>query len=212
MVFGGVLGVVDTRISELLSRFRGWLREAACCECPQPLAKPTTREQTEVRHLPMPTISAPSDAVSLHDAGGSPARASGARAPGRSHTSRRPTRRLTSSRRSRRRCPRMTARAARIASGFAHKRRRLPTRPTCRYGPTRSCLALRHECAARGPRPTCGQRADGGDDGTGRRRSTATRAVLHATDMAVGVYRRVGFSQCGSATVFATAPVWSDED
>jgi hypothetical protein len=77
MVFGGVLGVVDTRISELLSRFRGWLREAACCECPQPLGKPTTREQTEVRHLPMPTISAPSDAVSLHDAGGSPARASG---------------------------------------------------------------------------------------------------------------------------------------
>ena len=38
------------------------------------------------------------------------------------------------------------------------------------------------------------------------------RAVLHATDQAVGVYGRVGFSACGSATVFATAPVWSDED
>lgn len=37
------------------------------------------------------------------------------------------------------------------------------------------------------------------------------RAVLHATDMAVGLYARVGFSACGSATVFATAPVWSDE-
>ena len=36
------------------------------------------------------------------------------------------------------------------------------------------------------------------------------RAVLHATDMAVGLYRRLGFSPCGSATVFATAPVWSD--
>lgn len=36
------------------------------------------------------------------------------------------------------------------------------------------------------------------------------RAVLHATDMAVGVYRRVGFTACGTATVFATAPLWSD--
>lgn len=38
------------------------------------------------------------------------------------------------------------------------------------------------------------------------------RAVLHATDMAVGLYARVGFSPCGSATIFATAPVWSEED
>ena len=38
------------------------------------------------------------------------------------------------------------------------------------------------------------------------------RAVLHATDMAVGLYTRIGFSRCGSATVFATAPVWSDDD
>ena len=36
------------------------------------------------------------------------------------------------------------------------------------------------------------------------------RAVLHATDRAVGLYRRVGFAPCGSATIFATAPVWSD--
>lgn len=38
-----------------------------------------------------------------------------------------------------------------------------------------------------------------------------THAVLHATDMAVGVYDRVGFSRCGEATVFATAEVWSDD-
>ena len=37
------------------------------------------------------------------------------------------------------------------------------------------------------------------------------RAVLHATEMAVGVYERIGFSHCGHATVYATAPVWSDE-
>ncbi len=37
------------------------------------------------------------------------------------------------------------------------------------------------------------------------------RAVLHATDVAVGVYRRTGFAPCGSATVFATAPLWTDE-
>jgi GNAT superfamily N-acetyltransferase len=37
------------------------------------------------------------------------------------------------------------------------------------------------------------------------------RAVLHATDIAVGVYERVGFERCGTATVFATADLWSDE-
>ena len=37
------------------------------------------------------------------------------------------------------------------------------------------------------------------------------RAVLHATEMAVGVYERIGFTHCGHATVYATAPVWSDE-
>ena len=36
------------------------------------------------------------------------------------------------------------------------------------------------------------------------------RAVLHATDMAVGVYRRTGFADCGSADVFATAPLWTE--
>jgi GNAT superfamily N-acetyltransferase len=37
------------------------------------------------------------------------------------------------------------------------------------------------------------------------------RAVLHATDMAVGVYRRAGFVDRCAITVFATAAVWSDE-
>ena len=36
------------------------------------------------------------------------------------------------------------------------------------------------------------------------------RVVLHATDMAVGVYARAGFARCGTAAVFATAPVWND--
>lgn len=37
------------------------------------------------------------------------------------------------------------------------------------------------------------------------------RAVLHATDMAVGVYRRAGFVDRCVITVFATASLWSDE-
>ena len=37
------------------------------------------------------------------------------------------------------------------------------------------------------------------------------RAVLHATDMAVGVYRRAGFVDRCTITVFATASLWSDE-
>lgn len=37
------------------------------------------------------------------------------------------------------------------------------------------------------------------------------RVVLHATDMAVGVYRRVGFVEQCTITVFATASLWSDE-
>jgi len=36
------------------------------------------------------------------------------------------------------------------------------------------------------------------------------RAVLHSTDMAVGVYRRVGFVERCTLTVFATASLWSD--
>jgi GNAT superfamily N-acetyltransferase len=35
------------------------------------------------------------------------------------------------------------------------------------------------------------------------------RAVLHSTPMAVGLYRRAGFVERGSLTVFATAPLWS---
>jgi GNAT superfamily N-acetyltransferase len=38
------------------------------------------------------------------------------------------------------------------------------------------------------------------------------RVVLHATDMAVPVYRRAGFVERCTITVFATAPVWSDDD
>jgi GNAT superfamily N-acetyltransferase len=37
------------------------------------------------------------------------------------------------------------------------------------------------------------------------------RAVLHSTDMAVGVYRRAGFVERCTITVFATASLWSDE-
>lgn len=37
------------------------------------------------------------------------------------------------------------------------------------------------------------------------------RAVLHATEMAVGVYRRAGFVERCTITVFATASLWSDE-
>lgn len=37
------------------------------------------------------------------------------------------------------------------------------------------------------------------------------RAVLHATDMAVGVYERVGFERCGEGTAYATAPIWSHD-
>lgn len=35
------------------------------------------------------------------------------------------------------------------------------------------------------------------------------RAVLHATDVAVGVYRRVGFARCATAPVYATTSIWS---
>lgn len=37
------------------------------------------------------------------------------------------------------------------------------------------------------------------------------RAVLHATPMAVGVYRRAGFVERCTITVFATAALWSDQ-
>jgi ribosomal protein S18 acetylase RimI-like enzyme len=43
------------------------------------------------------------------------------------------------------------------------------------------------------------------------RQDGCQRAVLHATDMAVGVYERAGFTGCGSATVHATASIWTDE-
>jgi ribosomal protein S18 acetylase RimI-like enzyme len=36
------------------------------------------------------------------------------------------------------------------------------------------------------------------------------RLVLHATDMAVTVYRRLGFATCATADVHATAPVWTN--
>ncbi len=36
------------------------------------------------------------------------------------------------------------------------------------------------------------------------------RIVLHSSDMAVGVYRRVGFVERCRFTVFATAPLWSE--
>jgi ribosomal protein S18 acetylase RimI-like enzyme len=35
------------------------------------------------------------------------------------------------------------------------------------------------------------------------------RVVLHSSDMAVGVYRRVGFVERCRFTVFATAALWS---
>lgn len=38
------------------------------------------------------------------------------------------------------------------------------------------------------------------------------RLVLHATEMAVGIYLRAGFSEHCRLTVFATAPVWSQTD
>ena len=36
------------------------------------------------------------------------------------------------------------------------------------------------------------------------------RVVLHATDMAVGVYARAGFRPCGGADVYATTALWTD--
>lgn len=36
------------------------------------------------------------------------------------------------------------------------------------------------------------------------------RVVLHATEMAVGLYRRAGFEHVADAAVYATAPVWTD--
>lgn len=41
--------------------------------------------------------------------------------------------------------------------------------------------------------------------------SGCSRAVLHSTDMAVGVYRRAGFVDRCTIQVFATAALWSDE-
>jgi hypothetical protein len=37
------------------------------------------------------------------------------------------------------------------------------------------------------------------------------RAVLHSTDMAAGVYRRAGFVERCTITVFATGSLWSGE-
>lgn len=37
------------------------------------------------------------------------------------------------------------------------------------------------------------------------------RVVLHSSDMAVGVYRRAGFVERCTFTVYATAPIWSGE-
>ena len=37
------------------------------------------------------------------------------------------------------------------------------------------------------------------------------RMALHATDMAMGAYRKVGFELCATATVYATAPLWSHD-
>lgn len=39
-----------------------------------------------------------------------------------------------------------------------------------------------------------------------------TRVVLHATDMAVGVYRRAGFEARCEFTFYATAPIWSAQE
>lgn len=36
------------------------------------------------------------------------------------------------------------------------------------------------------------------------------RVVLHATDMAVGVYARAGFRACGGADVYATTALWTE--
>jgi len=38
-----------------------------------------------------------------------------------------------------------------------------------------------------------------------------SRAVLHSTDTAVGVYRRAGFVDRCPIQVFATASLWSDQ-
>ncbi len=38
------------------------------------------------------------------------------------------------------------------------------------------------------------------------------RVVLHSSEVAVNVYRRAGFTDCCSMTVFATAPLWSGAD
>ena len=38
-----------------------------------------------------------------------------------------------------------------------------------------------------------------------------TRAVLHSTAMAAGVYRRAGFVECCPLTIFATTPLWSHD-
>lgn len=37
------------------------------------------------------------------------------------------------------------------------------------------------------------------------------RIVLHATEMATGVYARAGFRRCGTGTAWATAPIWSHD-
>jgi ribosomal protein S18 acetylase RimI-like enzyme len=43
----------------------------------------------------------------------------------------------------------------------------------------------------------------------GAKESGCRRAVLHSSDMAVGVYRRAGFVERCRFTVYATAPLWS---
>jgi predicted GNAT family acetyltransferase len=39
-----------------------------------------------------------------------------------------------------------------------------------------------------------------------------TRAVLHSTAMAAGVYRRAGFVEQCPLTIYATTPLWSHDD
>ena len=38
------------------------------------------------------------------------------------------------------------------------------------------------------------------------------RVVLHSSEIAVAVYRRAGFVENCSLTVYATEPIWSGED
>lgn len=38
------------------------------------------------------------------------------------------------------------------------------------------------------------------------------RVILHSTDMAAELYRQAGFTACGEAWVYATAPIWSHDD